>query len=103
MDNQTPDSGYVHRPSPYVRTISAAVQMLHDCLTAEYGDRWRLRLERTETGFQAIWETYDAHGYGVGESFHITPAPLQPCDFACGWQMPYGFVPECGCPVHDPN
>jgi len=23
------------------------------------------------------------------------------CDRACGWQDPYGFVPEAGCPVHD--
>jgi hypothetical protein len=20
---------------------------------------------------------------------------------ACDWVYPYGFVPECGCPVHD--
>lgn len=25
------------------------------------------------------------------------------CGNACDWQMPYGFVPECGCPVHDPD
>ena len=25
------------------------------------------------------------------------------CDNACGYQWPYGFVPECGCPVHDPD
>ena len=24
------------------------------------------------------------------------------CGYACGWAYPYGFVPECGCPVHDP-
>ena len=24
-----------------------------------------------------------------------------PCDFACGYVEPYGFVPEAGCPVHD--
>ena len=24
-----------------------------------------------------------------------------PCDFACGYAEPYGFVPEAGCPVHD--
>jgi hypothetical protein len=23
------------------------------------------------------------------------------CTYACGWQEPYGFVPEAGCPVHD--
>lgn len=24
-----------------------------------------------------------------------------PCDYLCEWVEPYGFVPECGCPVHD--
>lgn len=24
------------------------------------------------------------------------------CDFECDVAMPYGFVPEAGCPVHDP-
>ena len=23
------------------------------------------------------------------------------CDLACGFQKPYGFVPEADCPVHD--
>ena len=23
------------------------------------------------------------------------------CGYACGYAAPYGFVPECGCPVHD--
>lgn len=23
------------------------------------------------------------------------------CDGICGFVDPYGFVPECGCPVHD--
>jgi hypothetical protein len=23
------------------------------------------------------------------------------CGYACGFQEPYGFVPEAGCPVHD--
>jgi len=23
------------------------------------------------------------------------------CGYACGYQEPYGFVPEAGCPVHD--
>lgn len=26
-----------------------------------------------------------------------------PCGYACGYVEPYGFVPECGCPVHDPE
>ena len=25
------------------------------------------------------------------------------CDYACGWMWPYGYVPEAGCPVHDPE
>jgi len=25
------------------------------------------------------------------------------CDFACCYAEPYGWVPECGCPVHDPE
>lgn len=25
------------------------------------------------------------------------------CDCACGFVSPYGFVPEAGCPVHDPE
>ena len=25
------------------------------------------------------------------------------CGNACGYQWPYGFVPECGCPIHDPD
>lgn len=25
------------------------------------------------------------------------------CDNACGWTWPYGYVPECSCPVHDPE
>lgn len=28
---------------------------------------------------------------------------LNDCDNGCGYVPPYGFVPECGCPVHDPN
>lgn len=24
------------------------------------------------------------------------------CDHICEWTYPYGFVPEAGCPVHDP-
>jgi hypothetical protein len=24
-----------------------------------------------------------------------------PCDHACEWVEPYGWVPETGCPVHD--
>lgn len=23
------------------------------------------------------------------------------CGYSCGYQEPYGFVPEAGCPVHD--
>jgi len=23
------------------------------------------------------------------------------CGFECSWVHPYGFVPECGCPIHD--
>lgn len=23
------------------------------------------------------------------------------CSYACGYQEPYGFVPEDGCPIHD--
>jgi len=25
------------------------------------------------------------------------------CGYACGYASPYGFVPEDGCPVHDPR
>ena len=25
------------------------------------------------------------------------------CGYACGCTVEYGFVPECGCPVHDPD
>jgi hypothetical protein len=25
------------------------------------------------------------------------------CGYACGWADPFGFVPEDGCPVHDPE
>ena len=25
------------------------------------------------------------------------------CDNACMWAEPYGWAPECGCPVHDPD
>lgn len=25
------------------------------------------------------------------------------CGNACGWEWPYGFVPECGCPAHNPT
>lgn len=25
------------------------------------------------------------------------------CGRSCGYVEPYGFVPECGCPIHDPN
>lgn len=28
----------------------------------------------------------------------------EPCDYdGCGYCEPYGWVPECGCPVHDPE
>ena len=23
------------------------------------------------------------------------------CGYGCSWVYPYGFVPECGCPIHD--
>ena len=23
------------------------------------------------------------------------------CGMNCGYEKPYGFVPECGCPIHD--
>ena len=23
------------------------------------------------------------------------------CGYECGYVEPYGFVPECGCPIHD--
>lgn len=23
------------------------------------------------------------------------------CGYACGYFEPFGFVPECGCPIHD--
>lgn len=26
---------------------------------------------------------------------------LGSCDYACHYTEPYGWVPECGCPVHD--
>lgn len=32
-----------------------------------------------------------------------TIADPDPCDFACGYTEPFGFVPEAGCPVHDPQ
>lgn len=38
------------------------------------------------TGFDDVKETI--HGCGWG---------------GCGYVEPYGFVPECGCPVHDPD
>lgn len=25
------------------------------------------------------------------------------CDGVCGWTWPFGYVPECGCPIHDPD
>lgn len=25
------------------------------------------------------------------------------CGWYCGHAHPYGFVPECGCPIHDPE
>ena len=25
------------------------------------------------------------------------------CGYACAYVEPYGFVPEAGCPIHDPN
>ncbi len=25
------------------------------------------------------------------------------CGWLCSHTVPYGFVPECGCPVHDPE
>jgi hypothetical protein len=29
--------------------------------------------------------------------------PWLKCENVCGWTWPYGYVPECGCPVHDPD
>ena len=26
---------------------------------------------------------------------------IENCGYVCGYQYPYGFVPEAGCPVHD--
>jgi hypothetical protein len=34
--------------------------------------------------------------------FKIEVVPSD-CDFACGYTKPYGWVPEAGCPVHDPE
>lgn len=25
------------------------------------------------------------------------------CSYACGYVEPYGWVPEAGCPIHDPE
>lgn len=28
---------------------------------------------------------------------------VQDCGNFCTWTYPYGFVPEAGCPIHDPD
>lgn len=28
---------------------------------------------------------------------------LGDCDGICRYTEPYGWVPECGCPIHDPD
>jgi len=28
-------------------------------------------------------------------------ASPRPCDYGCGFEEPFGYVPEAGCPVHD--
>lgn len=33
----------------------------------------------------------------------MTPYPDADCGKECHWTERYGFVPECGCPVHDPS
>lgn len=33
----------------------------------------------------------------------LTKERLGECDFACRYTEPYGWVPECGCPIHDPD
>ena len=47
--------------------------------------RWLMRKALRLTGFDDIVNTM--HG----------------CKNGCGYVEPYGFVPECGCPVHDPD
>lgn len=41
-------------------------------------------------------------GYGdPAEAIAVWNARYQECGNACGYQEPYGFVPEADCPVHD--
>jgi hypothetical protein len=33
----------------------------------------------------------------------LTKKRLGKCDCACRYTEPFGWVPECGCPIHDPD
>ena len=32
---------------------------------------------------------------------NLTKQRLGDCEYACRYAEPFGWVPECGCPVHD--
>ena len=38
----------------------------------------------------------------AGDTARVLEDP-PPCDYGCENTGPYGFVPECGCPIHDPS
>lgn len=43
---------------------------------------------------RVMWPFWKLEGY-------IRYALTGKCGFACGYEEPYGFVPEAGCPIHD--
>lgn len=64
--------------------------------------------ELTEEGVATYWNYLKA--YYAFRAWLFTPYwrlrawlfRFEPfCGYGCGWEAPYGFVPEAGCPKHD--
>jgi len=60
--------------------------------------RWLFGLDRSRPRSWAFLERW----YIRIRSLIIYPW-WKRCDHACGWMWPFGYVPEAGCPVHDPE
>jgi hypothetical protein len=44
-----------------------------------------------------------ARNYDEARAVDAAFAPINSdCGYVCGFEEPYGFVPEDGCPIHDP-
>ena len=61
-----------------------------------------------DEGFRVLWHPAHKRLWAFKERWRIRfqsfkYRPWRKCENVCGWVWPYGYVPEAGCPVHDPD